>query len=152
VSSDRNDAPRRSAVGWLVAHVRAVRDSGDTGDIITGWLVKLTLALVIFGVVAFDGLSIASTKVSAADNASDAALAASVAWNSSHSGPVAYAAAEQTATQDHGTVPTRGFLIDSDGTVHLVVRKTARTVLVQHIGWLHRWAIQSGQGLAKDMS
>lgn len=152
MSLPRTSAPPRAVGGSEPTVVREVRTSGDRGDVIVGWFLKLTIVLLILGVAAFDGLSIATTKLSATDNASAAALAASDSWNADHSGPMAYAAAKSNAQQNNATVITHRFRIDPDGTVHVSVRKTAHTVVVQHLSWLRHWTTQQSTATAKDMS
>lgn len=117
-----------------------------------GWLVKLAVVLLVLGVIAFDGLSVAAAHVNQADLADRAALAASDQWESSHSLQEAYRAAESTAQESGARVLTRRFVGDPDGTIHLILRCRARTVLLRHIGPLRKWAVITTDGVGQSVS
>ncbi|MBV9293059.1 MAG: hypothetical protein JO222_11470 [Frankiales bacterium] len=106
----------------------------DRGSIVLGWLTRLVIALAVAGVTLFDTASVIAAHVSASDDAANAAIAAGDDWRTSHNLQSAYNAAVASITNPSETVLTRGFAIDPDGTVHLLVRRTTRTILIQHIG------------------
>lgn len=132
-----------------VVRLRA-RCAGERGSVITGWLAKLAVTLGVLGVLAFDLISIGAARVGAADDAGTAAIAASQAWEETHDLQQAYNAAAESAGEHHETVDTKNFVIDPDNTVHLTVRRTAKTVVFGHIGFLAHFAhvVETGKGQA----
>ncbi len=108
----------------------------DAGGIVLGWLTKLTVTLAIVGVVLFDAISVGSTKATLADQGRYAAREASETWQLSKSIQQTYVVAQQVAAEQnkHNAVSTTGFKIDPDGTVHLLVRREAPTLV------LFRWS------------
>jgi hypothetical protein len=119
-----------------LARLRPLHHADDRGDIILGWLTKLTVVLAIAGIGLFEAISIGSTMASVSDDGSYAALEASSTWDDTKNLQQTYdaavtAAAEQNA-QDR--VLVKGFTVDPDGTVHLRIARTARTLL------LYRWS------------
>lgn len=113
----------------------SVTDWRNRGDIVLGWLVKVTLVLTMLGVCAFDGISVAVTRVRVTDDAAAAANAASDTWQ--RSGSTDMQAAYDTAAGFAGSrderVPTSSFHIDPDGTVHLELRGRASTLLLHRL-------------------
>jgi hypothetical protein len=125
----------------------------DAGGIVIGWLTKLVVATALVGLCSFDAISIGVAKVSASDDASAAVQAASSAWqNSRHNIEAAYQAAQESLP-DHVSeeVLVRGFSIDTDGTVHLAVRKTARTLLLFRVSKLAHLAVVTATGTGKSL-
>ena len=77
------------------------------------------------------------------------AEAANFAWNDSkHDVQKAYDAAYAYAQQHDAEIPVNEFRIDTDGTVHLRLYKTATTLVVQRIGPLEKYADISATGSA----
>lgn len=114
----------------------------DAGSIVIGWLTKLVAVLAIIGVMAFDALSIGAAHVSATDDADSAASAAQTAWAAKHDVQTAYNAAAASLTNPSEQVLTRGFAVDPDGTVHLLLRRTVSTTLVlRHLGPLKKYTV-----------
>jgi hypothetical protein len=118
--------------------------TGDTGDILVGWLTKIAVTLAIVGLALYDSISIGATMMSLSDEGSYAARAASEKWQASqgHNLQDAYDAAVQ-AVEDQNPldeVDPKSFRIDPDGTVHLVVSREATTLVVQHFGFSKGWA------------
>lgn len=126
------------------------RCAGERGSVITGWLAKLAVTLGVLGVLAFDLISIGASRVGAADDAGNAAIAASQAWEETHDVQQAYNAAVDAAGEHGETVDTKNFVIDPDSTVHLTVRRTAKTVVLGHIGFLAHFThvAEAGKGQA----
>ena len=108
----------------------------DTGGIVLGWLTRLTVILAVGGVFLFDAISVGSTKATLADQAAFAARSASETWQQTKSVQRAFDEAERAASEQNSEnhVLVRGFQIDQDGTVHLVLRREASTLV------LYRWS------------
>lgn len=112
----------------------------DDGGIVVGWLLKLTFTLLVLGVLLYDGVSIAYTKVTTSDDARYIALGASEAI-------VLQRADEEQATQAAiDRADSRGVMlgekdivIDDDGSVRVRVRRTANTLVAYRIGALDRF-------------
>jgi Ca2+-binding RTX toxin-like protein len=123
------------------------RVAGDRGDIVLGWLSKLVAALLVLGLVAFDGISLAQARFQAADRATTAALAAADSYKQSRDLQKAYDAALAT-TQDGDTIETKTFAIDTSGEVKLRLHHEAHTLFVKRIGALKHWthAVETGTG------
>jgi hypothetical protein len=114
-------------------------DLGDRGDIVVGWLTKIVVLSALVGLVGFDAVSVAVSRVSVVDDANSAVQAASLMWQSSHHNIVESYQAAQGALPDgvDEEVDVKGFSIQPDGTVQLTVHKTSKTLLLHHI---HRFA------------
>jgi hypothetical protein len=96
---------------------------------------KLAVALAIVGVFGYDGVALMSNSISTENNAQDAAYAASQAWHDNGGNlALAYQAAVNTVVDKGDTVLQRGFTVDPDGTIHLLVQHTASTIVFSRIG------------------
>jgi hypothetical protein len=115
---------------------------------ITVWLV----VLAIFGVAAFDAISVMASRVSTENDAQSAAYAASSAWHNSHSIEMAYQAAVTTVAGNGETVLTKSFSIDADGTAHLVLRSRVHSILLNDIGPLKKYTITLEHGDANSIN
>jgi hypothetical protein len=104
----------------------------DSGSVVIGWLTKLVVAIAIVGV--------AAAQLGATDDASTAAEAASAAYRTSHNVQEAYQAALDTLPSDSEALPPRQFLVQPDGTVNLVLRRTTTTLVAHRIGPLKKYA------------
>ena len=109
--------------------------SGDAGDIVLGWLTRVVVALALLGLVAFDGISIVSSRISLEDVGDQAARSASDTWERTHDIQAALKSAQDTATEANAetTVVPTSLSVDPDGTAHLTVTKVALTVVAHHI-------------------
>lgn len=126
--------------------------NGDRGGIVLGWLLRVTLVLVVTAVIAFDGISVGLAKIGATDDATAAATAASEAWQSSPRDPTtALHAASATATA-HGEQVLPGMTIAADGTVELRLRRVANTILLQRVPPLARFGQVVAVGSARSTS
>ncbi|HVV77604.1 MAG TPA: hypothetical protein VHC43_16410 [Mycobacteriales bacterium] len=156
-----------------------MRLGSDQGAIGVPWMVKLAIALAVFGVLGYDTFVTIATHLSAENDAQNAAYAASSAWSSASSdgvpqnadtafqGAITYLAGKQSAKcmselkanstlASPSSIPTGcdyictgaksqagvcgshgRFAIDPDGTVHLVLRKQAQTLVFSHLGFMH---------------
>lgn len=125
---------------------------GDSGSIVIGWLTRLIVVVAIVGVVLFDVVSITAAHIGAEDDASQAATAASADYRANHNVQSAYNAAVESLPSSSETVLTRGFVIDPDGTVHLRLRRTVKTVVCSHIGPLKHFDTVTVSGEAAPPS
>jgi Tfp pilus assembly protein PilX len=121
----------------------------DRGSIVLGWLTKLVVVLSFIGVVGFDTVSITACHLNGTDDANTAAEAAASAWQTSHGQiQAAYDAAEQTVVGNDEVILASTFTIDSAGNVSLQLRRTATTLLTQHIGPLKHLIVVTVTGSA----
>lgn len=117
----------------------------DRGSVVIGWLVRLVAVLALVSVSAFDAISVGAAHVSGADDANSAALAAADTWRDTHNVNSALDSARAAAGANE-TVLSAGFVIQPDGTVHLVMKKTATTLVMSHIGPLKKYTVVTLQG------
>lgn len=122
----------------------------DSGAVRVGYVTKLAIALAILGVCGYDGVTLLVTHVATQTDAENAAEAASENWQSTHNITLAYQAAVQSAgTQDEKVLTCAScFSIDQDNTVHLELRRTAKTLLLSRIGFLKSYAVVTERGEA----
>lgn len=118
----------------------------DRGSIVIGWMTKLVVVLAVLGVMLFDAVSVTVARVSAEDDASQAAEVAGFEWRSSHDVQRAYDAAVQSLPSDSERIPPKSFVIDSAGTVRLAVKRTTQTMVAHHIGPLQRFDVVTAHG------
>lgn len=130
------------------------RPSRDTGGIVLGWLTKLVVALSAAGLVAFDGISIATARLSVEDQAAAAAREASRTFQQTRNVQAAYDTAVSTAIEADplNQVPPATFKAQPDGTVTVVVQRTATTLVLRYIKWIDDWAEVSAAGTGKDLT
>ena len=121
----------------------------DSGSIVLGWLTKLTVTLLLFGVVLFDSVSIGVARMSAADDANNAASAAASEWQATHDVQAAFNAASAAITNSNEKLLTRGFTVSPDGTVHLFLRRSATTLVLYRIGALKKYGTITATGEAQ---
>jgi hypothetical protein len=110
----------------------------EVGGIVLGWLARLVAVLAVLAVVSFDGVSLLVARVSAADSARSAARAASGSYAQTPNPQLAYLAASQTAGAAD-TVAAERFQLGRDGSVTLVVRRTATTLLAHRMPGVRGW-------------
>jgi hypothetical protein len=113
----------------------------DQGSVVVGWLLKLVVMIGVVAVVLFDTVSIMAARLGAEDDASTAASAAGAAWQQTHNVQAAYQAAIEALPSQTEKIPTKTFVIESDGTVRLVLRKPVTTLVAQHIGALKKYDV-----------
>lgn len=121
----------------------------DRGEIILGWLTKLTLVLSVLGLVAFDGISLVQARFQAADRAQQAAGAAARAYGSSPDVQKAYEAALLEVAASGDTIAPTEFAIAPDGAVTVTVRRTAPTLVVEKVGPLRPYAEVASSATAR---
>ena len=125
----------------------------DRGDIISSWLIKVTLGLAIAGVLLFDVISITSTRLSVHDTARGAARDAADASGKTRDPATAYTAAQTFATELNALnqVDPATFALAEDGSVRLSLERTAPTLVVERIGWIRHWAEVRDSGTAAPL-
>ena len=123
-------------------------DRRDCGSIVAAWLIKLTVVIGVIGVMLFDVLSVTAAKVGAEDDASQVASAAQTEWRNSHNLQSAYNAAVAALDSASDRIVPSSFSIDPQGTVRLELRRTTKTLIVQHIGPLKSYRVVTVHGEA----
>lgn len=113
--------------------------SGDRGDVVLGWLLKIGLVLSVLGVIGFDAINVGMARFGVESNAQNAAREAAVALRDSRridtrSIQKAFDAAVVEAAKHGDTVEAGSFLVAPDGTVTLTLTRTASTLVAQRIG------------------
>jgi hypothetical protein len=114
----------------------------DHGGIVLGWLTRVSAVLVLCGLALFDAMSIGMTSVGIVDDGAYAARAGSELWQETHDIQRAYdasVAAAQELHQDNRIAPET-YRADPDGTVHLHIARTARTLVVYRFDRTRPWA------------
>ena len=119
----------------------------ERGSIIVGWLTKVALVLTLVGIVGFDLVSVATTRVSAADDATHAARAGATTYADTRGDvQAAYRAALSYAEERNGTIEPKDFVVEADGTVRVKVVKTATTLVLYRAGATRKWAHVIAEG------
>lgn len=124
----------------------------DRGAARLATMAWLFVVLAIVGVCAFDAFSIMSSRVSVENDAQTAAYAASDNWHTSRNLDDAYQAAVDAIAGKGETVETKHFVVDADGTVHLVLRAHTRSVLLGRIGALRHLTVTVEHGDANSLN
>lgn len=129
------------------------RRGSDRGDIVLGWLTKITVVLGVAGLFLFDAISIGTTAMNLSDQGSLAAREASEVWQQTGSLQQAYDAAAAVATEAHpeNAVNPRTFRVEADDTVHLTVSRTASSILLHRWGRTEGWAQLERDGVGRSV-
>jgi hypothetical protein len=106
---------------------------------VLGWFFKIIVMLAVLAVVSFETGAIIVAKVTADRVAIDAASEAGQVYSSTGSQTKAEDAAKQIAAKDDAQV-IHFEVVPGGAYVRVTVRKKASTFLVQHIGFLKRFA------------
>src|SRR4051794_2809950 len=101
----------------------------DRGLIRLITMTRVVVVLAIVGVFGYDGFAILSNNVSTENDAQTAAYAASQAYHDRPNLSLAYQAAQESVAGKDETVLTQGFSVDTDGTIHLLLRRTVHTIV-----------------------
>ncbi|HEV2686016.1 MAG TPA: hypothetical protein VGW79_05215 [Actinomycetota bacterium] len=112
---------------------------GERGGIVLGWIFKIVLLLAILAVASFETGAIIVSKVTADRVAIDAAQEAGQVLASSRDASKAEETAREVAAKDEVTL-VRFRVIAGGKYVEVTVSKKASTFMVQHIGFLKRFA------------
>jgi hypothetical protein len=116
---------------------------GDRGDIVLGWLTRLTMILGLVGLVGFDLISLGVGRVTTEDAAQAAAGAAVRSWADTPNVQRAYEAALSEldpASGPDGTIPPESFSVAPDGSVTLTLERSSATMLVEKVPPIRSWA------------
>jgi hypothetical protein len=124
---------------------------GDRGDVIVGWLTKVTVVIGVLGVMSFDAVSVGVAKMNADDVAATAAAFGAETWNATHNIQHAYRAASSFAEERGATIAPADFSVDRDGTVRVRVVKEATTVLLYRTSKTKGWARVEGTGARRGV-
>jgi len=106
---------------------------GDCGDVVLGWLTKVTVTLALLGLIGFDAVSLAAGQFQAEDHAQQAARAAVEAYRTTPDLQQAYDAAVGEVLDDGDTIETEGFVAGPDGSITLRLRREVPTLLIEKI-------------------
>ena len=133
---------------------RLHRTGPDRGDIVVGWLTKITVVLAVAGLFLFDAISIGTTAMNLSDQGGYAAREASDKWQQTQNLQEAYLAAVAAATEQNpaNVVNPKTFRIDPDNTVHLTVSRTATTIVLYRWGRTAEWAELERQAAGRSVS
>lgn len=116
-----------------------------------GWLVRISVTLLVVGLVAFDGVAVLVASLGVQDEAQRAARAASSAYVQSGSAASAYEAAEADLSNRSGITPG-SFSVAKDGTVSLEVERTASTLFLHRTERTAGYAEASATATARSNS
>ena len=126
------------------------RDRGAARLTTITWLV---VVLGVIGVFVFDGVSVMSSRVSAQDDAQNAAFAASSEWHITPNVEDAYqAAVNYLGGKKDERVLRHEFSVAPDGTVHLLIRRKIQTIVFGHIGAFRHLTVAIESGDANSIS
>lgn len=120
----------------------------DERGFVVGFFVRLAIFLALVGLVVIEGGAGLWARFQVKDAADSAAVQAADQLKTTGSADAARAAAEDFIARRDPAIRLRSFEVDHEGTVRLVLRKKANTVLVQHIGFLEGWQIATATGEA----
>jgi hypothetical protein len=146
-SAQLKDAHPRADIGCK-EDVSMNCERRDGGSIVIGWLVKLAVITTLVAIVAFDALSVGVSRLNGTDDANAAALAAATVWQQTHNLQDAVDAAQEAVPDtSHESLVANSLSIDPDGTVHLKLRRQARTLIMYRLGPLrpYTFAVVKGE-------
>lgn len=113
----------------------------DRGDIVLGWLTRVTVVLALLGLIGFDLIALGMGKLKVEDGAQQAARAAVRAYSETADVQRAYEAALAESADTDTTIAPGGFSVAPDGAVTLTVEHTAPTLLVEKVEQIRSWAV-----------
>ncbi len=130
----------------------------DERGIIANWLIKVVLGIAIFGVIAYDAGSILVNYFTLDSASDDVAIGVSTDVGTSSNASqfteneIYQLAKAQVEAEDGGVanakVLRRGTNIDSEGVVHVRLRRKADTLIVSRISAIEKWARATANGQA----
>jgi hypothetical protein len=110
----------------------------DEGAIVLGWLTKVVITLAVLGFLSYDGISIVSANISAADRANTLASEGADDVRSMRDVNKAYAVISAEAAQNGDTIEPQDFRVASDGHVTLELRREASSLWMSRIAPLRK--------------
>lgn len=118
------------------------RITNDSGGIVVGWLVKVVLVLAVLGIVSYDVVAIAYSRVTAADDARSIARAASEAMIVDRVTPTDALNLAEERAESRGVVVGKGdIVVAKDGSVTVHVHREVPTLVTQRIGPLAKFTV-----------
>ena len=121
----------------------------DRGGIVLGWLMRVTIVLVVIGVLAFDVFSLAYTNVTTVD---DAGIVAGTGAQTLMENPGDVEAARSVSVaqaQDLDVrMRTKDWWVDEAGEVHVTVSRDAHTLALHYIPPLEKYLTVRAVGTA----
>lgn len=124
---------------------------GDRGDVVLGWLTRVIVLLVGFGLMGFDAVSIGAGHFRAEDHAQQAARAAAESYLTGGDLQAAYVTALDEVAISGDTVDPLGFTITPDGVVTLTLVHQSPTLLAKRVGFLEPYTSASRTVTAKPV-
>lgn len=111
-------------------------------------MTKLFVGLAVLGVAGYDTVACMADHTKTEDQAQDAAYAASENWVNTKNIYDAYDAAVASLKSENpqDVLNKQTFTIDPDGTVHLQVTRTAKTLVFSKIGFLKHYTVATEKG------
>ncbi|MFN8074370.1 MAG: hypothetical protein U0Q15_02980 [Kineosporiaceae bacterium] len=111
------------------------RGHGDAGAIVVGWLLRITVALVVVSVSLFDLIAVGLNPLQADDQAATAARAAQLSWQTSKDPGVVLSSARTAVSGGAGEVVVAddGVQFDAKGRITVTVTRTAHTLVLGRI-------------------
>lgn len=127
------------AAGTSALHRRA--SSADAGDIVLGWLTKITALLAVLGVIGFDAVSLGASFLHTEDAGQQAARRAAESYAGTKDLQAAYDAALLPLMARGDTIDPASFTVAPDGAVTLTLQHVTPTLLVERIPPLREYAV-----------
>lgn len=124
----------------------------DRGAVRLITITRVVVVLAIVGVFGYDGVAVLSNHIATENDAQTAAYAASQSWHNDPNLSLAYQAADKSVAGKGDTVLTQNFSVDTDGTIHLLVRHTVRTIVFSRVGPLKHLAVTTEHGDANSVN
>lgn len=115
----------------------------DRGDIVLGWLTRLTVGMAVLGLIGFDAIALGMGRFAVEDTAQQAARAAVQSYAASSDIQRAYEAALAEADGVEETIAPTGFSVAPDGAVTLTVDRTSPTLVIEKVPQIRSWATSS---------
>jgi uncharacterized membrane protein (Fun14 family) len=123
----------------------------DEGGIVLGWLMRVTVVLVLLGVLAFDVFSLAYTNVTTVDDASIVARSgADVLLESPGQYDRAKAASLAQAKELGVRMRGKDWWVDEEGEVHVTVSRTASSIALHYVPQLEKYLTVRAVGTASS--
>lgn len=116
------------------------RAGRERGDIVLGWLTKITASLAVVGLVGFDAISLGVARLQSEDHARTAVRAAVESYRTDKDVQRAYDAALAQVAPSGDTLDAEAFTVAPDGAVTLRLRAQVPTLLVEKVAPLRDWA------------
>ena len=126
----------------------SVTGTRDSGSIVVGWLFKVALVLILFGIAAFDSVSVGSAHLTTSDDANSAASAAASDFQTSHNIASALSAATDAITNPSETLVPGSLTIARDGSASVMVQRKITTLVMYRIGPLKKYTVIKIRGEA----